>query len=111
MNKLPQDDLYESRSLIAGGQGIDNRKVIHLRKRIAQEFRHQLALGVPNDGDEKALRKLSAQIKAKKLVVKLFLKHGLHAKLYLVHRHDAHSPTVGFLGSSNLTLSGLSYSR
>lgn len=109
MNKLPQDDLYESRSLIAGGQGVDNRKVIHLRKRIAQEFRHQLALGVPNDEEEKALRKLSAQIKAKKLVVKLFLKHSLHAKLYLVHRHDAHSPTVGFLGSSNLTLSGLAY--
>jgi SNF2 family DNA or RNA helicase len=109
MNKLPQDDLYESRSLIAGGQGVDNRKVIHLRKRIAQEFRHQLALGVPNDEEEKALRKLSAQIKAKKLVVKLFLKHSLHAKLYLVHRHDAHSPTVGFLGSSNLTLSGLSH--
>jgi hypothetical protein len=87
------------------------RSSICLRKRIAQEFRHQLALGVPNDEEEKALRKLSAQIKAKKLVVKLFLKHSLHAKLYLVHRHDAHSQTVGFLGSSNLTLSGLSYPR
>ena len=109
MNKRPQDDLYASRSLRPGSQGMDNRQVIHLRKLAAQEFRHQLALGVPSDQEEASLRRLSAQLKAQKLVVKLFLRHSLHAKLYLVHRHDAHSPTVGFLGSSNLTLSGLSY--
>src|SRR5208282_3274273 len=34
--------------------------------------------------------------------------HPLHAKLYLVHRTDPNNPTIGFLGSSNLTLSGLS---
>ena len=109
MNKLPQEELYESRSLLASQGGIDNRKVIQLKKRIAQEFRQQLAMGMPSDREEAALRKLSAQIRAKKLVVKLFLKHSLHAKLYLVHRQDAHSPIVGFLGSSNLTFSGLSY--
>ncbi|MGH2502308.1 MAG: SNF2-related protein, partial [Ktedonobacterales bacterium] len=33
----------------------------------------------------------------------------LHAKLYLVHRaHDPHVPILGFVGSSNLTLAGLS---
>lgn len=109
MNKLPQEELYESRSLLASQGGIDNRQVIQLKKRIAQEFRQQLAIGIPSDLEEAALRKLSAQIRAKKLVVKLFLKHSLHAKLYLVHRQDAHSPIVGFLGSSNLTFSGLSY--
>ncbi|WP_088429480.1 helicase-related protein [Halomicronema hongdechloris] len=109
MNKLPQEELYESRSLLSSKGGIDNRKVIQLKKRIAQEFRQQLAIGIPSDREEAALRKLSAQIRAKKLVVKLFLKHSLHAKLYLVHRQDAHSPIVGFLGSSNLTFSGLSY--
>lgn len=109
MNKLPQEELYESRSLLSSKGGIDNRQVIQLKKRIAQEFRQQLAIGIPSDREETALRKLSAQIRAEKLVVKLFLKHSLHAKLYLVHRQDAHSPIVGFLGSSNLTFSGLAY--
>jgi phosphatidylserine/phosphatidylglycerophosphate/cardiolipin synthase-like enzyme len=41
-------------------------------------------------------------------VVKLHLRHSLHAKLYLLFRHDPVSPTIGFLGSSNLTFAGLS---
>jgi SNF2 family DNA or RNA helicase len=32
----------------------------------------------------------------------------LHAKLYLLFRHDPVSPAIGFLGSSNLTFAGLS---
>jgi len=43
-----------------------------------------------------------------KLVVKLFLRHPLHAKLYLLFRPDPVSPKVGYLGSSNLTFAGLS---
>ena len=54
------------------------------------------------------LRRLAAQLKAGKLVVKLFLRHTLHAKLYLLFRPDPINPIVGYLGSSNLTLSGLS---
>jgi len=68
----------------------------------------QLTIGAPNNQDESGLRRLSAQLKAGKVVVKLFLRHPLHAKLYLVHRTDPNNPTIGFLGSSNLTLSGLS---
>src|SRR5262249_7923665 len=48
------------------------------------------------------------QLKDRKVVVKLFLRHTLHAKLYLLFRNDPVSPIVGYLGSSNLTLSGLS---
>jgi len=51
---------------------------------------------------------LAAQIKAKKRVVKLFVRHPLHAKLYLLFRPDPVNPIVGFLGSSNLTMPGLS---
>ena len=40
--------------------------------------------------------------------MKLFLKHQLHAKLYLLHRTDPINPKVGFVGSSNLTFAGLS---
>jgi hypothetical protein len=47
------------------------------------------------------------QIRAKKLIVKVYLRHPLHAKLYLLHRQDANNPVTGFLGSSNLTLAGL----
>ena len=42
-----------------------------------------------------------------KLVVKLFLRHPLHAKLYLLFRPDPINPKIGYLGSSNLTFAGL----
>jgi hypothetical protein len=50
---------------------------------------------------------LSRQLKAKKLTTKLFLRHALHAKLYLIHCHDPNISIICFLGSSNLTLPGL----
>ncbi len=81
---------------------------LRLKKRMAEEFREQLAFGAPTNDDEAGLRRLSAQIKEKKVVVKLFLRHPLHAKLYLVHRQDSNNPAVGFVGSSNLTFAGLS---
>jgi HKD family nuclease len=66
-----------------------------------------LTIGAPTNEDEAGLRRLAAQIKAGKLVVKLFLRHPLHAKLYLLHRTDSITPIVGYMGSSNLTFSGL----
>jgi SNF2 family DNA or RNA helicase len=108
MQSLPADELNASFSLIFHHGGIDNNAIIRLKKRMAEEFRHQLTIGAPNDHDEQGLRRLSYQIKTGKVIVKLFLAYPLHAKLYLVHRHDPNSPIVGFLGSSNLTLSGLS---
>ncbi len=107
--QLPQDILYESRSLLCStNTGIDNSKVLQFKKQVATEFRQQLIIGTPSNEDEAGLRRLSAQIRAGKLVIRLYLK-SLHAKLYLVHRHDVHNPTIGLLGSSNLTLSGLKF--
>ena len=108
MQKLPADELNASFSLIFHHRGIDNSAIIRLKKRMAEEFRQQLTIGAPNDIDEQGLRRLSYQIRTGKVIVKLFLAYPLHAKLYLVHRQDPNSPIVGFLGSSNLTLSGLS---
>jgi len=87
---------------------LDNAEMLKLKKRLAMEFREQLTVGTPTEKDEKYLRILSRQLKEKKVVVKLHLRHQLHAKLYLAYSDDKRVPVVGFLGSSNLTLSGLS---
>lgn len=86
---------------------IDQQTVLRLKKQIALEFRKQLMVGAPTNHDEHGLQRLSQQLKTGKVVVKLFLRHPLHAKLYLVHRHDHHNPMIGYLGSSNLTFAGL----
>jgi len=108
MQRLPQDQLREIVGTNKGEQSIDNQTATRLRKRLADEFRQQLTIGAPSDADERGLRRLASQIRAKKVVVKLFLRHPLHAKLYLLFRPDLISPIVGFLGSSNLTFAGLS---
>jgi superfamily II DNA or RNA helicase len=107
MQRLPQDELREVLSVAARDAGIDNQTAVRLKKKLAEEFREQLAIGVPTDADEGGLRRLAAQIRAQKVVVKLFLRHPLHAKLYLLFRPDPVNPVISFLGSSNLTFAGL----
>jgi superfamily II DNA or RNA helicase len=109
MQKLPQEELLSALSLIKQDKEIDNQTALRIKKKLAEEFREQLTYGIPTNEDEAGLRKLAAQIKAKKVIVKLFLRHALHAKLYLLFRPDPINPTIGYLGSSNLTLAGLSY--
>jgi superfamily II DNA or RNA helicase len=109
MQRAAKDELLAAMSVTAGEEGMDNQTAIRLKRRMAEEFRDQLMVGVPTNEDEAGLRRLAAQIKAKKLVVRLFLHHTLHAKLYLMFRPDPINPITGYLGSSNLTLSGLSY--
>ena len=108
MQQLPQDELRDAKRLFKEKGGIDNQTALRLKKRLAEDFRNQLTLGAPNNNDEAALRKLSKQIKSKKVVVKLFLR-PLHAKLYLLFRSDPFNPIIGYLGSSNLTFAGLSH--
>ena len=108
MQPAPQDELRQAFSLTNSDDGVDNSTVVRLRRRVAEGFREQLTFGAPSNADEAALRRLSDQIKARKVIVKLFLRHHLHAKLYLIHRADPNNPTVGFVGSSNLTFAGLS---
>lgn len=107
MQKPPLEIIKEYFSKTEHG-GIDNQTAITIRKKLAQEFKEQLTIGIPTEADEQGLRKLSAQIKEKKVIVKLFLRYPLHAKLYLCFRDDKINPIIGYLGSSNLTLSGLS---
>jgi superfamily II DNA or RNA helicase len=109
MQRLPQDELREAYSLLPKEDELSNQVVIRMKRRLAEEFRSQLTIGAPSDEDEAALRRLVAQLKAGKVAVKLYLRHTLHAKLYLCFRNDPNNPITGFLGSSNLTLSGLSH--
>ena len=109
MQRLPQEELRGALSLIARGHELDNQTAMRLKKKLAEEFRNQLTFGVPTNADEAGLRRLAAQLRAGKLMVKLFLRHTLHAKLYLLFRADPINPIIGYLGSSNLTLSGLSH--
>ena len=92
MQKPPQEELRTAMSLVCHAEGIDNQTAVRLRKKLAEEFRDQLTWGVPTNEDEVGLRRLAAQIRAKKVVVKLFLKHPLHAELYLLstrsHKSD-----------------------
>ena len=115
MQTLERDELQTLLSLKSGLNSglkheitrIDREKANLLKRKCIQDFYAQLAMGVPTNQDEKALRRLSAQLKAGKVTIKLFLRHRLHAKLYLIHLPEK-TPRMGFLGSSNLTMSGLS---
>ncbi len=106
MQKLPIDIIkshfYHEDNII------DQAEAIKLKRRLAQEFKEQLTIGAPTEQDERSLRQLRNQMFEKKVVVKLHLRYPLHAKLYLAYSNDKRVPIVGFLGSSNLTLAGLS---
>ncbi len=106
MQRLPQDEL---RSWLAESpeRDPDNKTLARLKNDAALEFKKQLTVGYPTDADEAGLRRLARQLGEGRLKVKLFLKHALHAKLYLAHREDTINPVIAYLGSSNLTLAGL----
>jgi len=108
MQRLPEEELRASLSLLKTEESIDQATVVRLKTKLAHEFREQLAFGIPTNADEAGLQRLAAQIKAKKVVVKLHLRHPLHAKLYILFRPDPVNPATSFLGSSNLTMAGLS---
>ena len=88
MQRLSKEDLRGASSIFKSEEALDNQTAIRLKKKLAEEFRDQLTLGIPTNHDEARLRRLAAQIRATKVVVKLYLRHPLHAKLYLLFRPD-----------------------
>ncbi|MEJ7784939.1 MAG: helicase-related protein [Solirubrobacteraceae bacterium] len=79
-----------------------------LRDEALREFREQLVVGAPSDAQERELRRFRTQLVEGKVCVKFFARYPLHAKLYLGHLVSGQViPHLGFLGSSNLTFSGL----
>ncbi|MCI0574971.1 MAG: phospholipase D-like domain-containing protein, partial [Chloroflexi bacterium] len=107
MQRRPQDELQAALGFGQNNERIDNQTALKLKKELAADFRRQLTIGAPTNEDEEGLRRLARQIKEGKVTVKLFLRHPLHAKLYLLFRQDIATPIIGYMGSSNLTFSGL----
>ena len=108
MQPRPHEELKNAMRLDGEDAGMDNQGVFQIKRKLADSFREQLTLGAPTAADEAGLRRLARQLRAGKVVVKIFCRHSLHAKLYLLFRDDPVTPIVGYVGSSNLTLSGLS---
>ena len=108
MQPRPDIELKEALRLTETRPRVDNQTALRLKQLLAEQMREQLTFGAPNNKDEKTLRQLATQLRSRKVVVKLFLRHSLHAKLYLIFRNDDINPIIGYLGSSNLTFAGLS---
>ena len=104
---MPQDQLRSEISLLRGEDKIDQATAIVLKRRLAEDFRNQLTTGIPTNEDEAGLRRVATQITSNKLVIKLYLRHPLHAKLYLHFRPGFINPIIGYMGSSNFMLASL----
>lgn len=109
MTSRPDAELREHLRIVKRKERMDNAQAQKLLAEAIQDFNRQLTLGVPNEADEQTLRRLRNQLESGKVEVRLFLRHRLHAKLYLCHRDDVNNPVTGFVGSSNLTFAGLSH--
>ena len=107
MQRLPHDDFRDALSLVDRPSSIDNQTTHRLRVQLAKQFRCQLTIGAPTTTGERTLQQLAAQLRARKVVVKLFRFHPLHAKCYLLCKDDPSNPIVGCLGGLNLTFAGL----
>jgi superfamily II DNA or RNA helicase/HKD family nuclease len=103
----PEQELHNQLRIAKRQDVMDQATARRLQELAAADLRDQLSWGVPSATDERTLRELRRQLIEGKVRVKLFLRHNLHAKLYLCHRKDLVNPRVGFVGSSNLTFSGL----
>ena len=107
MYKLPNEELRRALAIGTSDERIDQGQAVRLKMLMAQEFREQLTYGTPSADDEAGLKRLRQQLLDGQLQVKLYLRHLLHAKLYLIYREDRATPIISYVGSSNLTLSGL----
>ncbi|MGC8743089.1 MAG: helicase-related protein [Verrucomicrobiia bacterium] len=107
MHRPPEEQMRELHGFFKTNTLLDAPAAARLKKKIVDSFKEQLIFGIPSNKSENALRHLLKQIKEKKVFIKSFLRYPLHAKLYLILRQDPMAPIIGFVGSSNLTLSGL----
>lgn len=85
-----------------------DRKTAQARLKQAKlKFRQQLMRGAPTKQDQETIRALREQLSDGRVAIKLFTRRPLHGKTYICHRQDKITPTVAYVGSSNMTTSGL----
>src|SRR5687768_14733471 len=56
MQRLPQDELRDFLNPMQTDAGMDNQTALRLKRKLAEEFREQLTIGIPTDDDEIGLR-------------------------------------------------------
>ena len=108
MQRPPHEDVRALYQAVGDDVLMDLGQASQIKHKFAAHLREQITFGIPTSADEKGLQRLAKQLREGKVQVKLFLPYPLHAKLYLLFRKDINNPITGFVGSSNLTFSGLS---
>jgi superfamily II DNA or RNA helicase len=92
-------------------QGIDD-SVMTKRKLLALEgFKNQLASGLPTSKDFETIQTLKDHLMSGRVKIQLYTERPLHGKAYILHTGQALAPRLGFVGSSNLTLAGLTRNK
>lgn len=89
--------------------GIDGSVARDRRQQAINKFREQLSRGILDESHYLALRTLKRQLEEGRVQIKLFTRRPLHGKTYICHREDVTNPITAFVGSSNLTMSGLQH--
>ncbi len=89
--------------------GIDNSVARERKQQAINKFREQLSSGILDQGNFEALRVLKKHLEEGRVKIKLFTRRPLHGKTYICHREDITNPITAFVGSSNLTMSGLKH--
>ena len=85
-----------------------DRDTAHARMHeLLDHLRTQLMRGAPTVSDRETLGSLRELIEQGRVEFKVFTRRPLHGKTYIFYRDDLNNPITGFVGSSNLTPSGL----
>ena len=103
------DFLQSSIDGSVSADAIDNSLARDRKQNALLKFREQLSRGVLNKEDYDSLRTLKKHLDEGKVKIKLFTRRPLHGKTYICHREDVTNPIAAFVGSSNLTMSGLQH--
>jgi superfamily II DNA or RNA helicase len=107
MAERPDQELRQRLRVMGRDRPMDLQTADRLRSTVMQDLHSQLVWGLPTARDEATIRQLRRQLEEGDVSVRLHLRHSLHGKLYLCHRDDHDNPRTGYVGSSNLTFSGL----
>ena len=104
-----QSTLDELQQSVDGTERPDADSIVARERKteIVEHLRAQLMRGMPTAADRRTLQSLRALIVGKSIEIKVFTRRPLHGKTYIFHRDDLNNPITGFVGSSNLTVPGL----